>query len=343
MLTGYVPGAAVPKPLLARAAMAAPPFPALEVAQMIAPDTEVPSFQFTAPIYGNEGLEAADDDTIGRKSDFLEVTFSEGGYDASIGSHGRKATIGQLDLEKAEEAKEFLGAMAGGGTVNGDPVFDLKARVTTMLYQQNNLHNALLILLSAITPANYRASHVFDGVNTLNVRTGDVLETIQAASNLIEDDAGWPANKIVFGVGAIKGAQQNATLIGKLPDDSNSILTREGLRRMLADSMDVQAGDAANAIQIGFATMRVKDRAINATRPIMDNWIWVGRTVPEQDSVNATFMRNFWKKVRQNRQRVYVNEQVWGVQENITIGLKNHYRPGVTGKDFGVLIETTSV
>lgn len=329
--SGYLPGAAVPQPMLARAAKSLAGYPENFVGNLIMPDTRVESFQFVAPIHGDEGLEAVDDDTVGRQSDYLQILMSEGQYEASVGSHARKATIGQIDMMRAREAQRNAQANGGGGGGLG-PVFDLQARFTTTLLQQNMRHNEVLVLSLVTSPANYSATHVFP---TLNVRTSAVVrETIIEASNTIEDDTGQPANTVVFGVGARRGAEQNANMLNLLPEDAVRVLTRDTLRTILS---------LPDTGQVAFATARVKDTANGASRPIMDNFIWVGRVVAAEDGVNATFGRNYWRPDDRNNQRLYVNRYVWGVQENVDIGIINHYRPAITGKNYGVLIPTTSV
>jgi hypothetical protein len=326
--SGYVPGAATYSPLLTRAALSTAPRSESFVGGLIMPDTRVETFAATAPIYGNEELEAWDDDIVGRASDFLESLVSEGSYDFSIGSHGRKATIPQQDIAKALEAQRVARAFGNG---DASQVFDLKRRATNTMLLQNARHNELLILALTVSSANYSVSHV---LGTLNVRTSAVVrETIIGASNLIEADTGEPANVVIFGVGARDGAQMNANLLTLLPDDAIKVLTRDALKTILG---------LPEGGQVAFATAKVKRKASSVPEPMMNNFIWVGRTVPAEDSVNATFGRNYWKPDHRNGQRIYVNEQTWGVQENVSIGVINHYQPQITGKDYGVLIPTVS-
>jgi hypothetical protein len=328
----HLPGAAVPNNLLMRAAVSAASNDRPEnfIGRIVAPDTQVDTFSFTAPKYNNEGLEADDSDLVGPGTDYHEIALSEGYYDESIGSHARKAVIYQEAIARAEEARNYANAVGGGG--GRDQVFDLKARHTTAILQRIDRHNEVLIAALMTTAANYTLSHVFDEIN---VRTSAIIrETILAASTLIETDTGAPANAVFFGVGARTGAEQNATFLALLPENAPKVLTRDSLRAFLT---------LPETGTVMFPTARVKSKANGATRAIWDNFIWVGRVVADQDGLNETFARNYWKPDHRNRQRVYVNEISVGVQENVEIGAITHYKPAIVNKDYGVLIPTTSV
>lgn len=321
----YIPGAIVERPLLASAATDASALDRPEnfIGRIVMPDTRTDEFSFTAPKYGADELEAVDDDTIGRGSDFKEVMLSEGFYDVEIGQHGRKIVITQNDIAKAERAKVH-------STGGRDPVFDLKLRGTNVMMKQNDRHNELLIALLMTSAANYDASHVFPTLNTLTAT--NIRETILSASNLIEDDTGAPANAVFFGVSARTRAEQNPAFLDLLPESSVKVLTQATLRTILT---------LPETGTVMFPTARVRSKKNGATFPIWDNFIWVGRVVPDLDGINATFGRNWWKPDHRNGQRVYVNEVMKGVQENVEIGLCNWYMPAITDADYGVLIPTT--
>lgn len=319
----YVPGAARPNPLLAAYALNAAEVPENFVQPLLFPDSRVESFTFDAPTYGDEGLEAVDDDPAGSGTDFRETLISEGSYSVEIGAHGRKCSITQDDLQRAEIAKR----LANGAN---DPVFNLKARRTTIMLEQNNRHNELLCALLMTDEDNYSETHVFDA---LPARTSaSVREIIASASAVIEDDSGKPANAVVVGVGSRRSLEANTNFLSLLPENQIKVIDRETLRRLLS------LPDNAPVL---FPTARVKAKKGSATYPIWNNFIWVGRVIPDVDGVNATFGRNFWMPDHRNGQRVYVNEISLGVAENIEIGLKNYYRPVITGAKYGVLIPTT--
>lgn len=319
-----------PKPLLAAAAINAAARPESWVGRFIMPDTPTDDFVFEAPTYGNEVLEAADDDTIADRTDFKETFFTEGFYDVSIGAHGRKVVLGAIAIMKAERRRAVARLM--GNTVS-DPVWDLKVRAAALILAQIQRHNELLILLMATTAANYAGTHV---LATLNVRTSTtVRETIMAASRLIEADspAGLPANTVIFGAGATSGLEQNASILPLLPDNAPKIVTSA----FLQDYVTLEAGGT-------FATANAMYKSTKKAAPIpmMNNFIWVGRTVPQQDAVNATFGRNYVMPHPKSGQDVYANEVTEGVSENVELGVQKLYRPLITEKAYGVLIPTTS-
>jgi hypothetical protein len=325
----WMPGYAKETPLLGQMAVAAVTPPETFIQPIVFPDTEVPDMDFRAPVYNDDNLVAVEDDTIGRDTRMLESLLSVGSYSAELGMHGRMAQIPQVDFDRAVRAKRVAQAMGRGG----DPVFDLKLMHSTSMYAKNLRHNELLACLLLKDPANYDASHKRVAGDAVNVQTSTIVREILAgASNTVSDDGnGNAANVVIVGVGAKRALEANTAFLDLLPENATKVLTREELTRILS------LPDGSSVI---FASARVKDKEGGDAYPIIDNWIWVGRVVPATDAVNATFGRNFWTPDTRNNRRVYTNEIKEGIQETTKLGLFNTYRPMVTGKSYGYLIET---
>lgn len=334
--SGYLPGAAAPAPMLSRFAQTAAVPPENFVGNLVFPDAQVDSFYGLAPIIGNSDMEAWDDDTVGNKTDFNEIVLSEGEYEWELGAHARKAIIGVQQIMKAQHARQMA---RGGGNTTADPVFDLEARFTRTLVAQNMRHNEILKIgqLLKTTPVvgsmsgNYPTSHVLPSIE---IETTTVLrETLITASGLVEDAGFGPANAIIFGEGAIRGADLNPTMLDLLPPDAPRVITRDVLIPLLR----LPTGQA----QVLFATAKYKKRAKDAPVPMMNDHIWVGR-IPQAGSPDGdVFGRNYWHPCLQNGQRLYVNRLIVGNQENRHIGVLNFYRPVVENGALGVLIPVT--
>jgi len=325
MPSSYIPGGIVPRPRLAAAAKDASTrdVPTNFVGPLVMPDTPTDEFAFEAPIYGADDLEAADDDTVGRGSDFKEVLISEGSYNVEIGEHGRKFKLTQLDIAKAQRAR------VNSPGVN-PAAFDLELRGTNAATRRMMRHNELLIARLMTTEANYATTHVLD---PLAAKTSALVrEVIAEAAALVEEDAGAPANLVLIGVGARNSLTNNANFLTLLPEDAIKVLDIPTMTKLVS---------LAEGGQVMFPTSRVKDRATSVPYPLWNNHIWVGRVVPDLDGVNETFGRNWWKPDHRNGQRFYVNQVTLGVQENREIGVHTWYRPTITNRDFGVLIPTT--
>lgn len=329
---GWMPGYAKETPLLGQMAQAAVTPPETFIQPIVFPDTEVPDMDFRAPKYNDDNLVAVEDDTIGRGTRMVESLLSVGSYSATLGMHGRMATIEHEDFARAERAKRIAQALGNGG----DPVFDLKLMHYTSMLAKNLRHNELLACLLLTDPTLYPTGHVHatglgDGV--INVQTSTLVREILAgASETIQDDGnGSPANVVVVGVGAKRALERNANFLSLLPETQTKVLTREDLIKILS---------LPEGSSVIFASSRVKDREGGDAYPIIDNWIWVGRVVPATDRVNATFGRNFWTPDTRNKKRVYTNEIKVGIQETTQLGLFNFYRPDITGAQYGFLIQT---
>lgn len=325
----FMPGAAHETPLLGQMAVAAVTPPETFIQPVVFPDTQVPDMDFRAPVYNDDNLVAVEDDTIGRDTRMLESFLSVGSYSAELGMHGRMAVIPQIDMGRAIRAKRIAQALGNGG----DPIFDLKLMHSTSMLAKNMRHNEVLACLLLKDPANYDASHKLVAGDAVNVQTSALVrETLAGASNTVADDGnGNPANVVIVGVGAKRALEANTNFLALLPEDQTKVLTSADLIKIL------NLPDGSTVI---FASARVKDREGGAAYPILDNWIWVGRVVPATDKINATFGRNFWTPDTRNNKRVYTNEIKEGIQETTKLGLFNSYRPVVTGKKYGFLIET---
>lgn len=337
-LENFIAGAGVEKPILAQMATDAFVAPDTFVQPIIFPDTETPSFEFTAPKYNDDNLIAVEDDTVGRDTRFLSEDLSVSFYSDELGMHGRMAEIPALDLMRAQHAKEIAAARGNGN----DPVFDLKALHTNSMYAKNQRHNEVLAVQQLVKTTNYDASHLILGAGDagLNVRTSALVrETIAEAAEIVQDDGnGLPANAIVLSKSAERGLLGNTNFLDLLPETATKVVTKEDVQRIAS---------LPDGGVVVMSSARAKRSKASPPFYVMDDWddpdfgwIWIGRVVPATDRVNATFGRNYWTRDRRNNQRIYVKEMTLGPQETTVIVLVNYYRPVVTGKNFGVLIKT---
>jgi hypothetical protein len=321
--SGYVPGAAQPAPMLTDFAIQASTPPENFVGNLILPDAETASFMGKAPVRGNEELEVDDDDLIGNKTDFPEVMFSEGETSWELGMHGRKAIVGAVSIEKARQTARFNGA-------GGDPLYNLETRVTGLLTAQNMRRNELLRIRRILNTALYPADNVFDSIE-IDTAT-DLRETLITASEVVEAAGQGPANLVVFGRGALRGADRNPSLLDLMPEDSPRVLTRGAISTLMRLPEDTS--------RVEFATAVYRTRPGETPKAMFDNWIWVGRVKAAPDG-KAAFGWNYWMPCMENGQRIYMNRILVGNQENRHIGLKNFYLPSDEDFSLGVLIPTT--
>lgn len=321
--TGYVNGAAQPAPMLSRFAITATTPPENFVGNLILPDAQTDTFLGKAPTHGNEELEVDDDDLIGNKTDFPEIMWSEGETSWELGMHGRMAVIGALSIEKARQAQRASGAGA-------DPMYNLESRVTGLLAAQNVRRTELLKWRRILDVDLYPDENVFDSIE---IDTTTILrETLIGASEIVEAQGQGPANLIVFGRGALRGADRNANLLDLLPDTSPQVLTR-GLIRTLTQLPE-------ETTRVEFATAVYRQKPGGPLVPMMDNFIWVGRVKAAPDG-RAAFGWTYWMNCSENGKRVYMNRLLVGVQETRHLGLKNYYLASPEDFSLGVIIPTT--
>jgi len=320
---GYVNGAAQPAPMLSRFAITATTPPENFMANLILPDAQTDTFLGKAPVRGNEELEVDDDDLIGNKTDFPQVMWSEGETAWELGMHGRRATIGALSIERARQAQRAAGS-------GGDPMYDLETRVTGILVAQNLRRTELLKWRVILDETIYPAENVLDPIE---IDTTSILrETLITASEIVEAQGQGAANLILFGRGALRGADRNANLLDLLPETSPQVLTR-GLIRTLTQLPE-------ESTRVEFASSVYRSTPGGPLIPMMDNHIWVGRVKAAPDG-KAAFGWTYWMNCMENGKRVYMNRLLLGNQETRSIGLKNYYLPSPEDTSLGVLIPTT--
>lgn len=334
--SGYVPGAAVRAPLLERMAKPALIPPENFVGNIVFPDNRVDNFLNLAPISGNEVLEVADDDTIGLKSDFPEVMFSEDEYEFELGYHGRKAIIGQLQLIKARQARDMA---VGSGNTDANPQFDLESRVTNLLVAQSERRAEFLKIGQLLKTSNYPTGHVLPSIEINTMTATAFLQTLTAAGSLVEAAGKGPANTIIFGDGAWSGAMTSEEFVSMLPDTAYKILTPSAFTPMLRIPEQSTTDTPGPRVLIASATYKTKKKA--APIPMMDLFIWIGRVQPNPQGDGSGFGYNHWHPCIQNGQQIYVNRLVMGNAENIHIGVQRFFRPLVNDGKQGVLIPVT--
>ncbi len=338
-VSGFIPGAAQPAPMLERFARPALVPPENFVGDQIFPDVQVDSFIGIAPIRGNEELEAYDDDTIGLKTDFPEIMISESEYEWELGYHVLKVIIGVLKMIKARQAQ----AMArGAGNATANPQFDLESRLTQLLVKQNVRHNEYLKIgqLLKVTPVvggmsgNYPTANILPSIEIDTIAAAGFTQSLATAAARVEAAGKGPANMIVFGNGAWDGALKNPAFVDLLPDTAYKIMTADAFRPILRLPEGAQP-----QVLIASATYKTKKKATPV--PMMNLHIWVGRVNPNPQGDGDGFGFNYWHPCLQNGQRIYVNRMVVGNAENVHIGLQNFYRPLVNDGSQGVLIPVT--
>jgi hypothetical protein len=338
----FIAGRPVERPLLASATERNVRVPGNFIYPFIFPLTWVPDLTFEAPVHADDTLEAVDDDTIGRDTRMLEQWLTEGSYNEELGMHGRMARIPHLDLMKAARAQQI--ALQRGAT-GSDVVFNLKLRLTTMMLARNDRHMELLASLLLLNTAKYSPTHVLGGVDGFDIENSLLVrELIMQANNIVVDDGdGNPITDVVIGEGARIALERNTNIINLLPEDAMKVLTPLQLQDYVSPAATTSADTTQQTKpRVIFANARVKDKATAESYPIIDNWIWVGRNLPDDNGTNQTFGRTWWTHDEESstRQRVFINELRAGIQRNTEIGLTTYYKPGIPGAKFGVLIRT---
>lgn len=326
-----VPGQPLPMPLLEQFARPALIPPEDFVGADIFPDAKVDSFYGIAPVPGNEELENIDaDDTVGRKSDFLEVTFAADSYDFQLGLRARKVIIGALDIEKARIQQR----MAGGGS---DALFDLESRGTNLIVSQHVRRNEFLKMLLLQDTNVYPAGNVLDPVEIDSVSTTAFLSLLSTAARLVGGAGRGPANYILFGDGAWNGAMANEGFVDLFPDTAYKILTEEAFMPVLK-----LPADANPRVRIATATYKPKGKRSTTPVPMFNDFIWIGRVDPQPGETGGNgFGRGYWHPCMENGQRNYVNRLLVGNAETRHIGVKGYDRPAVNDPKLGVLIPVT--
>lgn len=319
------------RPLVARAALDQTPIPENFVGQFVAPDFQVDSFKFDFPKFGQEWMEAEDDDAVGNKGEFKETKIFEGTDSASLFERGRKAMVSRAELQAAQIAERM--ASQNGGNANA--VFDLKVRIASVLRGQVLRRSEYLILKKLASSGMYKASHVAGGVGSpiagpVNVRTDTTLrEKFMLAGQHIADATGFPPNTAVVGRGARFGLDLNPAVTSSLPDNAAKFVTPEFLVQFIGLE------------NVYYASAMSKRNAKAKAIPIFDQFIWIGYVDPTVNGGGPTFMRNFWMPY-QDGQRAQATELAIGVEGNVWLSYAQMENAEVVGQDYGFLIPTTS-
>lgn len=318
---GYIPGAPQPAPMLSRFAQTAATPPENFVGNLVFPDTQTDTLLGKAAVRPNEELLVDDDDLIGAGTDYPEILLSESETEFELGLHGRKATIYAHDILKAQMAAR----MSDGG---GDPAYNLETRATGILVAQNTRRNELLKMNALQNTALYPVANVFPSIV---IDTADnVRESLIEMSEQVEAAGQGPANLIIFGRGALRGADRNANLLALLPADQPKVLTRSLIQTLMRMPED--------ASRVEFATAVYRQRPGGPDIAMFDMVIWVGRVKPAPDG-KAAFGWNYW--VPENGKRFYMSRAVLGVQENREIGLRNYYKVSPEDMSLGCIRPVT--
>jgi hypothetical protein len=326
-----VPGQALPAPLLEQYARPALIPPEDFVGSDIFPDAKVDSFYGIAPVPGNEELENIDtDDTVGRKTDFLEITFAADSYDFQLGMRARKVIIGAVDIEKARIQQ----LMAGGGT---DALFDLESRGTNLIVAQHVRRNEFLKMRLLQTEGSYPEGHVLDPIEIDTISATNFVQNLTAAARRVGSAGRGPANYILFGDGAWNGAMGNGGFADLFPDTAYKIMSTEMFLPVLK-----LPDDANPRVRIATATYKPKGKRRTAPVPMFNNFIWIGRVEPNPGETGGNgYGRGYWHPCMENGQRNYVNRLLVGNAETRHISVKGYDRPAVNDPKLGVLIPVT--
>jgi hypothetical protein len=324
--TPYIPGGGQQAPALAAIAHEEQENP-LEnfVGSEIFPDVEVASFEGYAPITYDDTLDAYDDDTVGKRADYPEVTIVQAQHKYTIGFHARKFIIDNHDRIKAEQQK----ALSGGGF---DALFDLEARFTRVITGQNFRHNELLKMMELKNTAAYPADNVMPSLAIDTCTADEFLGSILTMAKRVERAQKGPANLIVMGDGASEGALRNPNLRALMPDDAPKVFTMEALLPLLR----LPEGQA----RVRIATAGTRRVPKGPVTPMFDQWVWVGRAgVPNRKGDG--FGANLWHPTLDNRQRFFVYRLIVGSPRNIHVSIENFYRPFVNDYALGAIMPTT--
>jgi hypothetical protein len=315
---------ATSRPLVAAAAIDRSQVPGDFVGQLIAPDFQVDSFDFDYPVFGNEALEAEDDDAVGNKGEFKEVKISEGTDSGNVFEHGRKALISRQEMQASNNADRMARQSGRAGSAQ----FNLRVRYAAVLRQQVLRRREIIIAKLATTSGNYDGSHVSP---TLNVRTdADLREKVRVMSQTIVDDTGFEPNTAIVGRGARFGMEVNAAIQDFMADNAPKFVTLDFLKQYLGLA-NVYFGGALS-----------KKTSKSAATPIWDNVIWIGYVDPTANGGGGTWARNFWMPY-EGGGRADTQEIVVGNERNTWLSYAEMYNPVIVGADFAALIPTTSV
>lgn len=330
--SGYIPGAAVHAPMLEEMAKPALVPPQNFVGPLIFPDHKVDHFLNLAPMPSNEELVAFADDTIGLSTDFPQIEITEDEYSFEMGYHGRKFQLGVLQMIKAEQAAALSRGLGGTGT---NAQFDLESRFTNILVRQNERHKEFLRMKQLVKTANYASGNVLAPIEINTITATAFLAWLADAAERVEAGGKGPANAIVFGAGAWKGALKNEPLRALLPDTAYQIMVPEAFLPVL--QLPSQSTTNAPAPAVYIATGTYKKTAKGASIPMLDFFIWLGRVNPAAQGDGAGFGYTHWHPCMQNKQQIYINRLVWGHAETVSVGLQTFYRPLVNDGAQGVL------
>lgn len=297
------------------------------IADQIATPFQVDAEAFDYPIFGNEGLEAGDDDLRGLDAEFKEVKIAESFASAEIDEHGLKSRLDRRRIRASRRADQLSGAAGGASGENR-----LKARTSAVLRMKVLRRREIIVSNLVTSPANYSGvanavgSHKF---NNINLATDpDVREKVELMKLTIMGDSGFEPNIGLLGRKARVQLGLNPVVIDAMPADAPKVPTIEFLATFF------------NFPKLIMGTALSKRTAKARALPIYDDIFWMGYVDPTPNSETLTFARNFWMPW-ENGLEADVNEIEIGNERFVMMSYAQMYRPTIVGRDCAALIYDT--
>lgn len=312
----------ISRPVIAGLAIDQQKVPEDFIGEKIATPYQVDAEDFVYPVFGNEGLEAHDDDLRGLDAEFKEVKIAEAYRAATIDEHGLKARLDRRRIRAAKKADQISGA--SGANTQGNR---LKARVAAVLRMKVLRRKEILIARAATSPATYKALHRRNDVNLST--EPDIRGAIEAAKMIVSGDCGFMPNTAVIGKTAQAQMGLNAQILDSLPNDRIRVPTMEDFKTFFGIT------------NIYDGTALAKQNKAGIARPIWDDVFWLGYVDPTPNSETITFMRNFFM-LWENGMVGDVNEIEIGNERFVMMSYAEMYRPTVVGQDCGFLFYDTN-
>lgn len=297
------------------------------IGDQLATPFQVDAEAFDYPIFGNEGLEAGDDDLRGLDAEFKEVKIAESFGAAEIDEHGLKSRLDRRRIRASRRADQLSGAAGANSGENR-----LKARTSAVLRMKVLRRREIIISNLATAPANYSGvanavgSHKF---NNINLATDvDIRAKVDALKITIMGDSGFEPNIGLLGRTARFQLGQNPAVIDAMPADASKVPSLEFLQEFFSFP------------KLILGTALSKRTAKAKALPIYDDVFWMGYVDPTPNSETLTWARTFWMPW-ENGLEADVNEIEIGNERFVMMSYAQMYRPTIVGKDCAGLIYDT--